>query len=130
MKKCYCGSNNSYNQCCEVFHLNNATPKTAEQLMRSRYSAFVLGLGDYLVKTHASSTRNSINQKELEDWAKSVKWIKLEILSTSNGKENEESGKVEFIAYFKDKIFKRKIHENSSFIKEDGEWKYLNGVHY
>ena len=63
--KCYCGHNKTYKECCEVFHLNNGKTKTAQQLMRSRYSAFVLAKGDYLMQTHHSSTRPIKEKKRL-----------------------------------------------------------------
>ncbi len=129
MTSCYCKSNKAYLECCQPYHTNRIKPATAEQLMRSRYCAFVLALGDYLIETHASSTRSSVNKEELVSWANSVKWMKLEIIETLNGKENESTGIVEFKAHFKEKIFKRQIHERSNFIKENGEWRYLNGVH-
>jgi SEC-C motif-containing protein len=62
---CYCGNSKTYNACCEVFHLNNGKTKTAEQLMRSRYSAFVLANGDYLMQTHHRSTRPISEKKEI-----------------------------------------------------------------
>jgi len=40
---CPCGSGTAYAACCEPMH-QGAPALTAEALMRSRYSAFVLGL--------------------------------------------------------------------------------------
>ena len=62
---CYCGSLKSYNNCCEIAHKNLAEVETAEQLMRSRYSAFVLADGDYLMQSHHSSTRPIKEKKRL-----------------------------------------------------------------
>ena len=59
--------------------------ETAQQLMRSRYSAFVLANGDYLMETHHSSTRPIKEKKAIVKWAKSVQWIKLEIVETTKG---------------------------------------------
>lgn len=129
IKDCPCGKKLGYEKCCGKFHNSNATPSTAEDLMRSRYTAFTLALGDYLIKTHASSARSSVNKDDLIKWAKSAKWVKLEIIDTLSGKENDSTGIVEFRAHFKEKIFKRQIHERSNFIRENGEWKYLNGIH-
>ena len=53
---CPCGSRRVYEECCEPFHLGAAAP-TAEALMRSRYSAFALGLAPYLLRTWHPSTR-------------------------------------------------------------------------
>ncbi|WP_236778410.1 YchJ family protein [Pseudalgibacter alginicilyticus] len=98
---------------------------TAEQLMRSRYSAFVLANGDYLMQSHHSSTRPIKEKKDIVKWAKSVEWIKLEILETSKGYETDSDGTVTFNAYFYKHGKIRVIHEKSIFIKEDNHWTYL-----
>lgn len=123
--KCYCNNNKSYKACCEVFHLNNGKTETAEQLMRSRYSAFVLANGDYLMQTHHISTRPISEKKAIVKWAKSVEWIKLEILKTTEGLSNNEDGTVTFNAYFYDNGTIDIIHEKSAFIKENNSWYYL-----
>ena len=125
---CYCGNSKTYNACCEVFHLNNGKTKTAEQLMRSRYSAFVLANGDYLMQTHHRSTRPISEKKEIVKWAKSVQWIKLEVLETTKGLENDTEATVTFNAYFYNAKKVEVIHEKSAFIKENNHWKYL-GLH-
>ena len=122
---CYCGNNKAYKNCCEVFHLNNGKTETAEQLMRSRYSAFVLGNGDYLIQTHHISTRPISEKEAIVKWAKSVEWIKLEVLETTKGLKNDEEGTVTFNAYFNENGNVDIIHENSAFIKENNTWYYL-----
>ena len=124
-KKCPCGSVNSYLNCCKQKHTNNASIRTAEDLMRSRYTAFTKGMGDYLMRSHHSSTR-PINQKtEITTWSNSVKWIELELISTSQGGVDDQEGTVEFKAHFKEKGKKTFIHENSMFVREHGVWVYL-----
>ena len=122
---CYCGNNKTYKACCEVFHLNNGKTETAQQLMRSRYSAFVLANGDYLMHTHHSSTRPITEKKAIVKWAKSVEWIKLEVLETTNGLEKDEEGTVTFDASFYENGSVDVIHEKSAFVREEGNWKYL-----
>ena len=76
-------------------------------------------------ESHHSFTRPTKKEnKETVVWAKSVEWIKLEIIAISNGKENEESGTVEFKAYFYEHGNVNYIHENSFFLKENGIFKY------
>ena len=58
MSLCPCGSNNTYPQCCEPAHLNHSSVETPEQLMRSRYSAHVLGLVDYVIATYHPSCKH------------------------------------------------------------------------
>ncbi|WP_299108029.1 YchJ family protein [uncultured Winogradskyella sp.] len=122
---CYCGNSKSYTDCCEVFHLNKGKTETAEQLMRSRYSAFVLADGDYLMATHHSSTRPIKEKKAIVKWAKSVQWIRLEVLETSNGSINDVEGIVTFNAYFFEKGKVDVISEKSAFVKENNQWFYL-----
>ena len=118
MTNCYCGSNKSYKICCEVFHKNEGKTETAEQLMRSRYSAFVLANGDYLMQTHHESTRPIKEKKAIVNWAKSVEWLKLEILETT-------LDTVKFNAHFVEDQIPDIIHENSKFVKENNVWFYL-----
>lgn len=122
---CYCGSLNPFTNCCEKVHKNLAEAKTAEQLMRSRYSAFVVANGDYLMASHHTKTRNLKEKKSIVAWAKSVQWIKLEILETSKGKQNDSEGTVTFNAYFYERGTIEVIHEKSAFVKENNHWKYL-----
>ena len=56
---CYCGSQKSYKDCCEPYILGEKNPSTAEDLMRSRYSAYVVVATDYLIETTHSSTRSN-----------------------------------------------------------------------
>lgn len=122
---CYCGNNKTYKECCEIFHLNKGKTETAEQLMRSRYSAFVLADGNYLMQTHHRSTRPTSEKKAIVKWAKSVEWIKLEVLETTQGLENDKEGTVTFNAYFYENGKIEVIHEKSAFIKENETWYYL-----
>ncbi|MBD0823424.1 YchJ family protein [Aestuariibaculum marinum] len=122
---CYCGNNKPYTECCEVFHKNSGKTETAEQLMRSRYSAFVLADGDYLMLTHHSSTRPIKEKKAIVNWAKSVQWIKLEVQETLKGMATDNEGTVTFDAYFFENGKVDVIHEKSAFVKENNIWKYL-----
>jgi SEC-C motif-containing protein len=125
---CACGLNYSYENCCRKAHKSLSSIITAEQLMRSRYVAFTKADGDYLMKSHHSSTRPLSEKKSIVKWAKSVKWLKLEILNKSLGQKNDNEGTVEFKAYYKDLRGVQFIHENSKFIREKGTWTYLGVV--
>jgi SEC-C motif-containing protein len=122
---CACGSNKTYENCCSLAHNATVKVKTAEQLMRSRYTAFTLADGDYLMESHHSSTRGLVDKSEIVSWANLVQWLRLEILSKSLGLENDTIGTVEFKAYFNEKGVERFIHENSKFVKENNCWVYL-----
>ncbi len=118
---CYCGTEKSYIDCCEIFHKNNGVTETAQQLMRSRYSAFVLANGDYLMQTHHKSTRPIKERKAIVKWAKSVQWLKLEVLSFT-------IDTVKFNAHFLQDGIPEVIHENSKFVKENNRWFYKGFV--
>ncbi len=122
---CYCGNQKSYSNCCEQAHNDISTALTAEQLMRSRYSAFVLANGDYLMKSHHSKTRPILRKESIVKWAKSVQWIKLEVLETSKGLQNDTKGTVTFNAHFNENGKVDVIHEKSAFVKENNHWTYL-----
>ena len=124
-KECFCGSTQTYLQCCKKLHNNILKAETAEQLMRSRYSAFVEANGDYLMQSHHSSTRPIKDKKAIIDWAKSVSWIKLEVLETSKGQVNDTEGTVSFKAFYYENGKVNSIDEKSTFIKENNHWVYL-----
>ena len=90
--------------------------------MRSRYSAFVLADGDYLMQTHHKSTRPLTEKKAIVNWAKSVSWLKLDVLEVT-------TDTVKFNAHFFENQKSDFIHENSKFVKEDGVWFYLGLAH-
>lgn len=125
---CPCGKNKSYEECCKVAHDNPMFIKTAEDLMRSRYTAFTMAMGDYLIDTHHAATRDTVDKEELVHWSKSVKWLRLEIINVVDGEESDVTGTVEFKAHFKERSKSRCIHEDSSFKREFGVWKYFGVV--
>lgn len=125
--QCPCNPSKKYSDCCEKAHQNINTVLTAETLMRSRYSAFVLANINYLHESHHSTTRPTQKEnKEILSWTKSVKWLKLEVLTTSKGSITDLEGTVEFNAFFMENGKVDVIHENSSFCKENKHWVYLN----
>lgn len=116
---CPCGSNKTYNDCCGQFINGSQYPDSAEQLMHSRYSAYVLKNENYLLKSwHASTCPDSLDLKD-----DSTQWKRLKIISASGNNVN-------FVAYFtQDTLNKEKIYaltETSHFVK-DKIWQYING---
>lgn len=124
-EECLCGSGMNYSDCCGVFHNDITKVKTAEQLMRSRYTAFAKANGDYLMLSHHSSTRPIHQKYDIVRWAMSVKWLRLEIEKVIDGKPDDESGEVIFNAYYMERFQNRRLHEHSKFVKENGYWVYL-----
>lgn len=124
MNNCYCGSEKKFESCCQLFLEKIKFPETPEQLMRSRYTAYVLHNAAYLIATTHASQRKYYSVSEILEWAKSNTWLKLEVLSA---KEN----RVEFKAYFLDEKLQAQIHhEHSTFKLENEKWFYVNGYFY
>jgi len=124
MNMCFCGSNLNYKDCCEPFHKALQFAPTAETLMRSRYSAYVLQNANYLLATWHKSTR----PKELDFSQETLQWQKLEILHTKKGGRTDDKGKVEFNAFYLQDGQTRLMHEISRFKKLAGKWFYVDGV--
>lgn len=122
MKNCYCGSAFSYAACCAPVISGIQSASSAEQLMRSRYSAYAIAAIDYLIATTHSSKRAGLSKKDVEKWAKSNSWLRLEIIHSS-------TFVVEFKAYFSNRQSPFQVHhERSTFVFEGGKWYYLDGA--
>ena len=119
---CPCGNSTPYNKCCGAFIDGKTIPETAEELMRSRYSAYARQNDDYLLETWHPSTRP--NEKPSDD--DSTTWTKLEILRTEKGLKGDTDGVVEFLAQCNVKGNASHIHETSNFLYEDGRWYYVD----
>ncbi|NJB83772.1 YchJ family protein [Wenyingzhuangia aestuarii] len=124
---CACGSQKSYKVCCGVFHKDILKVQSPLELMKSRYTAYVLADIDYLLKSHHSSTRPTKEADEISAWTKAVTWLGLEIIKAEAPTTNE--GFVTFMAHFLENGTKNTIHETSRFIKENNHWTYIDGVH-
>lgn len=121
---CPCGSGQAYAACCRIFIDNGVLPATAEQLMRSRYSAYVLAREDYLLRTWHGSTRPA-NLGLLE--AGPVKWLGLKILRCEAGGRGDREAIVEFVARYQVNGRAERLHEASRFLCEAGQWLYVDG---
>ena len=124
MQQCYCGSKLSFENCCQPVIAGIQNAVVAEQLMRSRYSAYCIQAADYLVATTHASTRKFHKKAAILEWSKSNSWLKLEIISST---ENT----VEFKAFYLDESLKAQTHhEKSTFVCENGSWFYVDGVFF
>jgi len=128
MPHCPCGSERDYTHCCQPYLTGQATPKTPEALMRSRYTAYTLANISYIEKTQRGKAAENFNPLDACIWSKRVTWLKLDVLNTSIIRKNQK-GTVEFIARFMDAGVSQSMHEKSDFIKKAGQWFYVDGVH-
>ncbi len=125
IKNCFCGRLKPFEECCGLILKGDKEASTAEELMRSRYSAFVKADVDYLMKSYHSTTRPLSEKKEIKVWVDSVIWLHLQILSTNKGGVSDIEGTVVFKASFLEEGDVKVISENSIFEKEKGKWRYL-----
>lgn len=126
MQFCPCGSKKNYMECCGGFIEGQQKPLTPEALMRSRYTAYTQANMNYIAETMKSPASNRFDAKLAGEWAKKVRWLKLEVKATS---VQDTKGFVEFIASFKENGKLSSIHERSEFHCENGIWYYVDGVH-
>lgn len=125
---CYCCSGKEFAECCQPFIEGKAKPKTAEELMRSRYSAYLTFSIEYILRSTHPSTRKFYKAEELENWARSCRWQKLEIISKTEGEAKDKQGTVEFKAHYLNEKNESQIHhEKSNFCKELGKWFFVDG---
>lgn len=121
---CPCGSGRDHAACCGRYIEGGRLPDTAEQLMRSRYTAYVLARQDYLQQTWHPSTRPADLGAAVTD---AVKWLGLQIKRTQAGGAGDSEGLVEFVARYKVGGKAERLHEASRFVRENGRWLYLDG---
>ena len=89
--------------------------------MRSRYSAYVLRLADYLLATWHPATRPS----ELDLSADDTKWLALEV--KKHAQRDDSHATVEFVARYRIAGKGHRLHELSRFVREDWRWYYVAG---
>jgi len=118
---CPCESGKHYNACCGIYHAGVAAP-TAEALMRSRYTAYVLGLEDYLLQTWHPDTRPDALHLSQD---KAIKWIGLQVRHTET---HESTATVDFVARYKIAGKAERLRELSQFVLLESRWFYLSGT--
>ncbi len=124
---CPCGTNKTYNDCCKALHQGLKVASTAEELMRSRYTAYVKKLKDYLLSTWHPSQRAAMDDLSFEP---GLRWTGLKVTGTKAGLESDTEGEVEFIASYRYHNHDQpdQLKEHSRFIKEDGRWYYAGVI--
>ena len=119
---CPCESGLAFQHCCQPCIERHINAPTAERLMRSRYTAFVLQNADYLrYSWHPDTCPKTIHLNE------NIKWLGLSIKHTVAGDVNDRTGEVEFVARSKINGRACRLHETSLFICHQNRWVYVNG---
>lgn len=128
MTSCPCGSGAAYSICCEPIISGAQTAETAEKLMRARYSAYTQLQMDFIFETTHPDHRQGYDHQGTKQWAETSEWEGLEIISTKNGGEKDQSGNVEFIARYSNNGTRHVHHESAEFKRSDNKWYFTDGV--
>lgn len=118
VEMCLCDSGKEFEECCGPIIKGDKPAQSAEELMRSRYSAYVLKDGQYLYDTCSNQLKNVDDIEGIK--TQSIQWLGLKVIQSS-------SNEVTFMAYYKEQNNLGVMKESSQFIMEDGAWKYDSG---
>jgi SEC-C motif domain protein len=121
---CPCGSGLGLDECCGPIVAGEREAPTAERLMRSRFTAFVLEDEKHLLRSWHPSTRPALIR-----FVPGQRWTRLEVMATIDGELFDVTGSVEFQARYERDGEESVLHELSRFIRDDaGRWVYLGAV--
>lgn len=125
-RRCPCHSGRQYKRCCRPYHQGRPAP-TPEALMRSRYSAYALGLVDYIMATTHPDSPHRVDPEqrwisELSAFSLGTRFTSLKILEAS---EQGDEGLVHFLAELQQAGRRAPMEERSIFRKRDGRWLYV-----
>ena len=129
LEQCPCGSGESYENCCGVYHNDVTLIKTCKQLLLARYSAFVLQYPDFIQLTMIEP---ALEHFVADDILKSpIQWHSIEILNIVDGEENDSEGKIDFRVICTESVDvtnKFAVRETSLFKKVDNQWFYADAL--
>jgi SEC-C motif-containing protein len=120
---CPCGTGSNYGACCGRLISGSAQARTAEELMRSRFSAYALGELDYVFRTWHPKTRPADVSP-----APGVTFAGLLISDIVAGGPEDDLGVVEFTARLRGPDGLADMHERSRFSRRAGRWMYVDGA--
>jgi SEC-C motif domain protein len=123
---CPCGSNLERTTCCGPL-LAGAPAPSPEALMRSRYTAYVVGDIDHIVRTHQPAAGEEIDRDAVERFSRESEWEGLSIVATDRGGPDDSEGEVEFIARYRAAGREHAHHERAIFRRVEGRWMFIDG---
>jgi SEC-C motif domain protein len=127
MGGCCCGSGKAFDQCCGPILSGTAKAETAEALMRARYTAFVTKQTDFLHESLHPDHRQDHDVAATRRWAETAQWLGLKVVDVQAGGVDDQEAQVEFVATYKASGTVRPHHEISHFVKQAGNWYYVDG---
>ncbi|MCK0112961.1 SEC-C domain-containing protein [Ornithinimicrobium sp. F0845] len=122
-RDCPCGTGRAYSACCGPYVGDGQPAPTAEALMRSRYTAYSLGVDDHVFRTWHPRTRPADTVPD-----PSIRWVGLEVLDVTDGGEGDEEGFVKYRARWATPApddQRGQLEERSHFVRRAGRWVYL-----
>ncbi len=122
---CPCGSGNLLDGCCGRYHAGQPAP-CAEALMRSRYSAYVLGLVDYLLDTTLPAQKTALDRDAISQWSAQSTWLGLAVESAELIGGQPEHAFVTFSARWHDAEGEHCHRERSAFVQHEGRWYFID----
>jgi SEC-C motif-containing protein len=149
---CFCGQPKRYQDCCQPCHSGLGPAKTAEQLMRSRFSAYVLQLVPYIAETYYPAVQSADAIAEIAAFAGDAHFLALQVLAFGDSPAidpgqfpvfppavnlsavNDLLAAQPALSYVHFKVWfliADKLHlleEHSRFVRIDGHWRYVDGV--
>jgi len=122
--RCCCGLDKEFEECCGAIISGKRDALTPEELMRSRYTAYVTANAEYLVKSATKENRYEEDIPLILEFCKNALWLRLDVL---HSEQKEQDGIVEFRAFYLENGEIVVLHERSSFVKNEGIWEYDKG---
>lgn len=127
MTACPCGSGKAFEKCCGPILADPAHAQTAEALMRSRYTAHVMGNFDHIAQTHAPEIRDTYNVSAAQAQGDQTEWVGFDVNETVGGGADDTQGTVTFSARYNDNGELHVHRERAEFRRDDGVWYYVDG---
>lgn len=121
--ECPCGSGQVTDGCCGPLLRGESQARTAQELMRSRYTAYALGDLDHVFRTWHPRTRPAELAPD-----EATQWTGLRVLDVMAGGPDDTDGVVEFEASFTDAAGKSVLRERSSFVRRGPRWVYVEAL--
>lgn len=117
---CPCGSTLIFSRCCQRYITQKQSPKTPEQLMRSRFSAYATKAGQYIFDTYGAIPQLQQSVTKIQSWADECIWLALEVHQATDNR-------VDFSAYYVVDNTLCELREQSTFSLEQDQWRYIDG---
>ena len=122
---CPCGSEQLLTLCCGLYHAGTPAP-SAEALMRSRYSAYALGLIDYLAHSTLLAQQAGLDHDAIRAWSLGSTWLGLEVEQAQLIEGEPQHAYVTFTAHWRDAGGAHSHRERSAFVRNNGQWYFID----